>query len=221
MNEEINAQSGQAEKAQADSSSEAAGRDNNAGDVKAELEARNQELASVKEALRREREKNRRSGISSPSEESGKRSNKEIEEAVYRVYEEKAREERIAYEIEAKKEFLRRFPSIAANNDIGLSDDIVDNYNLLLRGQKSSPRTKEGVVRLLEDAVKISRPDLFVSEYKARQEQNNYEGMESSQALEGEIKNEENIRRNPRETQIHNYFNQRIKQIKKSRGITA
>lgn len=143
------------------------------------------ELKSIKQALKEEREKKKDTDLSSKNKKVvEKEEEKDLSIPKWRVKE--IETERISHEASEKKKILKRFPSLAADNDFGIDEDVVENYNDLLQGcirRGKLPRTKEDVLTLLEKAVKITHPDLLVEEAKNKDgEENNYTGLERGES---------------------------------------
>lgn len=181
-------------------SSDGADSDNNADEdvklKKSEWEATRKELNSVKLALKQERERNRNKGLSSPvegnEEEDGKparRKNDDVRAIIQEEREKEQKKERVQFEEVEKTNILKRFPKLVSDNQYGIDEQILENYNILLEGRKArnlNPRTQADVAKLLEHAVKMTYPDLFVQEEKERNEKGEtYTGMETGMSQRG------------------------------------
>lgn len=160
--------------------------DNNEEEVvlkKSELTALKKELKSIKIALREERGEKRTSDLSLKKKKVvEEEENDEVSLPKWRIKE--IEQERVEHETNEKKKILKRFPSLAANNDYGINEEIIEAYNDLLQGKIRRgryPRTKEEVAALLEKAVKLIKPDLFIEELKEG-EKNEYNGLERGES---------------------------------------
>lgn len=184
-----------------------AGAENNDG---RDAEALKKELASVKEALRQEREKRQRLALSQGEEEKKPRKSSDYED-YKRFREMELQEERQIHELEIKSSFLKKYPAIQSDNDYGVDIAVVETYQDLLEGQKRrnrSPRTKDEVANLFEKAIRMVKPEIFAQ----RQEDDlgrGYEGMSRGMPEEKELTQEP--RMNSMERQMHDYISHRLK----------
>ena len=171
-------------------SSNAAGGDKNAD----ELENTRKELDSLKQALKEEREKNRKKGFSEKKEEESKRETEldtkslDNETTFERLYNDRRakelQEDRVEYEEEVKKEMVKRFPALKADNSFGIKNEIIEAYNDLLEGRVKRglfPRSKNTVSELVEKAVRIVHPEFFVK--SSKEDNTDYEGAGVSEGL--------------------------------------
>lgn len=177
-------------------SSDGAGSDTNADEEEVKLtkedwESMQGELASVKKALAIEREKKRKPlSHVEEKEVAVKEDDKSLSIPKWRL--EEIRQERLNYEDKEKDRILKRFPAIAADNEYGINDEVRENYISLIeisRQQGYAPRTREDVAQFLERAVKMTRPDLYIAELKAKEAGGgDYAGTEHGMAYENQDK---------------------------------
>ena len=140
------------------------GSDKNAG----ELEQLRTERDSYKQALKIEREKNQKKGmqVDTPPEEKPAEIDGDTFSKLYN--ERRAKElqdERVEYEEEVKREIVKKFPSLKAENNFGIKEEVIEAYNDLLEGRVKRgafPRTKNAISELVTKAVKIVHPEYFV-----------------------------------------------------------
>ena len=151
--------------------------------TKGEWEQTQTELKSIKQALKLEREKSKLKGLSEKKEDNLDKPAKpdEFEEKFKHLREKEFVAERLEYEAAAKQQILKRFEKLQADNDFGIDLKVINAYQDLLEGRTKRgnyPRTREAVFNLLEQAVKMEYPDLYVAELKRRQEEGtDYSGV--------------------------------------------
>jgi hypothetical protein len=178
------------------------GSDNNDG----ELEKIRKERDSYKQALKIEREKGQKKGMQ--VEPPVEHKSAELDEDTFsKLYNERRskelQDERVEYEEEIKKEIVKKFPSLKAENSFGIKDEVIEAYNDLLEGRVKRglfPRTKNAISDLVTKAVKIVHPEFFVKGNTGT----DYEG---SGVAEGVLPSEVNKPKlNEKEKSLHKFI---------------
>lgn len=152
-----------------------------------EAEALKKENASLKIALKQERENKKKKGLNVPeNNQEDKPTEKDEKWFVENYNKNRANElvqEQVEYEEEAKQEILKRFPSLKDDNEFGIKKDVIEAYNDLLKGRVARgfvPKTKKSISELVIKAVIQTYPDLYLAEQKQKKEAgDDYEGTES------------------------------------------
>ena len=174
---------------------------------KTDWEAMQEQVSNLNIALQQERKKAQRLGLTPEverDEEPKKRKKDDVPDFLV--------SQRRKYEVQLKDKFVKQFPSIAANNTYGIDDEIVENYNDLLEGRIKRgvvPWEREEVAELLEKAIRMSKPELFVKQVK--ESGDDYTGMDRGVPYEEEIKSEPPM--SAEERKFKNYNDQRLKSI--------
>lgn len=137
------------------------------------------QIANLNKALQLEREKTKKHGLTEIDEDKKDKPDKFTEQYTALRGKELLLE-RKEFEAEAKKQMVKRFAKLQADNDFGIDSKVVEAYQDLLEGRikrEGHPRTQKAVMDLLERAVKMAYPDMYVAEIKRQEEEGTYEGV--------------------------------------------
>lgn len=200
-------------------SSDGAGSDNNGDEqvtlTKKELDQIKQELGSVKSALKIEREKFKKKGFLVDEEEETttrppKKKDEDWFDEQYKTRRAKeVREELSNYEENAKATVVKRFPKLQADNEYGIRQDVVEAYVDLLGSRTkrgNPPRNQEQVSELLERAIRMVEPNIFMTKEEKEEE---YSGVEATRGMESEDKNKPRL--NKEEKKLVNFVDRYVK----------
>ena len=170
-----------------------------------EIQKKLEKLPSIEIALEKEREKRQKLALSQEEDKRPRRNSDYEEWKKFREIE--LQEERQNHELALKSMFLKKYPAIAADNEYGIQKEVVEHYQVLLKGGMS-PRTRDDVADLFTKAIRMVKPELFA---QSTQDDlgKGYSGMSRGVPEEKEITQEPRL--TPAEEKMHSYFNERLK----------
>ena len=157
--------------------------------TKSEWENTQTQIANLNKALKIEREKFKKPGLTDIEVDKVDKPS-QFEEQYSAIRTKELLAERKEHEALAKLQIIKRFGKLQADNDFGLDTNVVEAYQDLLEGRNkrnSPPRNQQAVMELLERAVKMVHPDMYVAELKRREEEGTYEGVGGSHGIRDDV----------------------------------